>query len=140
MYFYLFIFRTSHTFIQLTLLGSVGDTDFSFLPHKLSDNFMLSPQVEKSISVHTQWTENVVSSLLYRYLHIITGPLGFLGGLVVNNLPANAGDAGSIPGQGRSPGEGNGNPLQYSCLANLIDRGAWWAAVHGAAKELDMTE
>ena len=52
----------------------------------------------------------------------------------------NVGDPGSIPGQGRSPGEGNGNPLQYSCLANLMDRGAWWAAVHGAAKELDTTE
>ena len=46
----------------------------------------------------------------------------------------NAGDLGSIPGSGRSPGEGNGNPLQYSCLENPMDRGAWWAAVHGIAK------
>ena len=46
----------------------------------------------------------------------------------------NAGDPGLIPGLGRSPGEGNGNPLQYSCLENLIDRGAWWAAVHGVTK------
>ena len=53
--------------------------------------------------------------------------------------PANAGDVGSIPGSGRSPGEGNGNPFQYSCLGNLVDRGAWWATVHGVAKELDMT-
>ena len=44
------------------------------------------------------------------------------------------GDLGSIPGLGRSPGEGNGNPLQYPCLENLMDRGAWWAAVHGVAK------
>ena len=43
------------------------------------------------------------------------------------------GDSGSIPGSGRSPGEGNGNPLQYSCLENSMDRGAWWAAVHGVA-------
>ena len=50
------------------------------------------------------------------------------------NLPANAGDVGSIPGSGRSPGEGNGNPLQYSCLENPMDGGAWWAAVHGVAK------
>ena len=50
------------------------------------------------------------------------------------------GDMGSIPGSGRSAGEGNGNPLQYSCLGNLTDRGAWWATVHGIAKELDMTE
>ena len=49
---------------------------------------------------------------------------GFLGGSVVKNPPANAGDAGSVPGSGRSPGEGNGSPLQYSCLRNLIDRGA----------------
>ena len=56
---------------------------------------------------------------------------------MVKNLPANAGDArntGSMPGSGRSPREGNGNPLQYSCLRNPIDRGAWWATVHGLAK------
>ena len=46
----------------------------------------------------------------------------------------NAGDPGSIPGLGRSPGEGNGNPLQYSCLENSMDGGAWWATVHGVAK------
>ena len=44
------------------------------------------------------------------------------------------GDLGSIPGSGRSPGEGNGNPLQYSCLENPVDRGAWWATVHRVAK------
>ena len=56
---------------------------------------------------------------------------------MVKNLPNNAGDAkdvGLIPGSGRSPGVGNGNPLQYSCLENSMDRGAWWATVHGAAK------
>ena len=46
----------------------------------------------------------------------------------------NAGEQGSIPGLGRSPGEGNGNPLQYSCLVNPMDGGAWWATVHGVAK------
>ena len=46
----------------------------------------------------------------------------------------NEGDSGSIPGSGRSPGEGNGNPLQYSCLENPTDGGAWWATVHGVAK------
>ena len=57
--------------------------------------------------------------------------------LVAKNRPANAGDVrdlGLIPGLGRSPGKGNGNPLQYPCLENLIDSGAWWAAVHGVAK------
>ena len=51
----------------------------------------------------------------------------------------NAGDAGSIPGSGRSSGGGNGNPLQYSCLGNIMDRGAWQAPAHGVEKELDMT-
>jgi len=60
--------------------------------------------------------------------------LAFPGGSVVKSPPANAGDAGLIPGSGRSPREGNGNPLQYSCLGNPIDRGAWWATVHGVAK------
>ena len=61
-------------------------------------------------------------------------PVGFPGGSVVKNPPANAEDVGSIPGSGRSPGEGNGNPLQYSCLGNSTDREAWRATVHGVAK------
>ena len=59
---------------------------------------------------------------------------GFPGGTVGKNLPANAGDArdaGLIPGSRRSSGRGNGSPLPYSCLENLMDRGAWWATVHG---------
>ena len=69
--------------------------------------------------------------------------IGFPGGAMVTNLPANAGraqDAGSIPGLGRSPGRGNGNPLQYSCLGNPMDRGAWWWASPRGHKELDTTE
>ena len=59
---------------------------------------------------------------------------GFPGGSDSKGSACNAGDPGSIPGQGRSSGEGHGNPLQYSCLENSIDRGAWWPAVHGTAK------
>ena len=59
---------------------------------------------------------------------------GFLGGSEVKASACNAGDLGSIPGSGRSPEEGNGNPLQYSCLENPMDVGAWWATVHGVAK------
>ena len=64
---------------------------------------------------------------------------GFPDGSVVKNA-ASAGDAGSVPGSGRFPGEGNGNPLQYSGLGNARDREAWWATVHGVAEESGMTE
>ena len=60
--------------------------------------------------------------------------MSFPGGTVVKNPPVNAGDASSIPGSGRSPGEGNGNPLQYYCLENPMDRRDWQAIVHGVAK------
>ena len=60
--------------------------------------------------------------------------LGFPGGSVVKNLPSNAGDTGSIPESGRSPGGGNGNPLQYSCLGNPVERGTWRATVHEVSK------
>ena len=59
---------------------------------------------------------------------------------MVKNLPANARDAGLIPGSRRPLGEGNSNPLQYSCLENPMDKGAWWTTVHEGHKELDMTE
>ena len=65
--------------------------------------------------------------------------MSFPCGSGVKNPPANAGEAGSIPGLGRSPGEGNGNRLQFSSLGNPMDRGAWWAIVHGVIKELDTT-
>ena len=75
-------------------------------------------------------------STFFVYLYVWTG-MGFLCGAVVKNLLANTGDtrdAGSIAGLGRSPGGGNGNPLQYSCLGNPTDRGAWRSAVHGVSK------
>ena len=62
-----------------------------------------------------------------------------IGGSVVKSLPANAGDTSLIPGLGRSSGEGKGNPLQYSCLENPMDRGTWWAIDSGVA-ESDTTE
>ena len=66
--------------------------------------------------------------------------MGCPGGSVVKNLPVSAGDPGSIPELRRSPGEGNGYPLQYSCLENPIDRGAWRAAVHGVAKNWALSD
>ena len=74
-----------------------------------------------------------------RILEWVAYPLGFPGGSEIKASACNAGDLGSIPGSGRSPGEGNGNPLQYSCLENPMDRGACWATVHGVA-ESDTTE
>ena len=70
----------------------------------------------------------------FSYLRNCWSCVGFPGGSVVNNMPASAGDAGSIPGSGRSPGEGNGTPLQDSCLENPMDRGAWWATVRGVKR------
>ena len=67
-------------------------------------------------------------------MHLVCHLLGFHGGSEVKASACNAGDLGSIPGSGRSPEEGNGNPLQYSHLENPMDRGAWWATVHRVAK------
>ena len=60
--------------------------------------------------------------------------MGFPGGSELKASACNAGDLGSIPGSGRSPGDGNGNPLEYSCLENSVDRGAWRTAIHGVVK------
>ena len=72
--------------------------------------------------------------LILIHYHVIGG---IPGGTVVNNPPANAGDTGSIPRSGRCPGVGNGNSLQYSCLGNHMDRGAWGAIVHGIVRVRD---
>ena len=79
-------------------------------------------------------------SLIFKWW-ISDWPLGFPSGSDGKESACNAGDLGSIPELGRSPGEGNGNPLQYSCLENAMDRGAWQTTVHRVGrKELDMTE
>ena len=71
----------------------------------------------------------------HTYMSVCLSPASvFLGSSVVKNLSPNAGDIGLIPGLERSPGEGNGEPFQYSCLGNAMDRGAWWITVHGVTK------
>ena len=65
--------------------------------------------------------------------------IGFPGGLVVKNLPISAKDLGLISGLRKSPERGNGNPLQYSCLGDPMERGAWWTTVHEVTKEMNMT-
>ena len=89
------------------------------------------------IGRETEDTENISSPLRYRAG--LRGPLGLSGGSEVKVSAWNAGDPGSIPGSGRSPGEGNGTPLQYSCLEAPMEGGAWWATVHGV-RESDTTE
>ena len=74
------------------------------------------------------------NSKVFGVLSEATSLMGFPGGSVGKESPCNAGDVGLIPGSGRSPGEGHGNPLQYSCLENSMDRGAWRATVHGVSK------
>ena len=93
------------------------------------DPHQLTPSLSLSVSLGQSWGRALFGvQILSR---------GFPDGSVVKNLPANAVDAGYsglIPGSGRSPGGENGNPLQYSCQENLMDRGAWWAMVHGVTK------
>ena len=82
------------------------------------------------VGVFLQFLIRVICIIIYHYM-------GFPGATGVKNPPANAGDVkdgGSIPGLGRFPGGGHGNPLQYSCLENPMDRGAWWATVHSVSK------
>ena len=81
------------------------------------------------------WFESWVRKILWRRNRLLTPVfLGFPGGSDGKNSACNAGDLGLIPGLGKSPGEGNGYPLQYSGLENSMDRGAWQATVHGVAK------
>ena len=95
-------------------------------------------KMERCSSVCRVWYHLCIKgNLRYVYVSRIIYKKIFPGGTVVKNLPANAGDAGnsgSIPGLGISPGVGNGKPLQYPCLENSMDRGTWRATVHGVAK------
>ena len=97
------------------------------------------------VPVHKDLLPRILKSLVVYFLHLRLKPnlsyllcmskvRGFPGGSVVKNPAANAGDSGSILGSGRFPGEGNGNPLQYSCLENPMDRGAWQTTVNGTAR------
>ena len=108
-------------------------TFFFFGPQGLPQNEL---RLESVIKLLKQIISIYPSIYIYRHIYIYTHiySWGFPGGSVVKNLPTNAGDAGLIPGSVRSPGEGNGNPLQYSCLGNPMDRGVWWATVCGVTK------
>ena len=92
-----------------------------------------------SLPLDEMFPREDASSLFLLILQISMFALGFPGGLVVKNPPANARNTGSIPGWGRSPVGRNGKPFQYYCMKNPVDRRAWWAAVQGVPKEWDIT-
>ena len=122
---------------------SIHDCKFSYYPLSLS---VFDLHFLKLLGMHT--VTNIVfllSGPSYHYASLVSlcflliitlslSLLGFPGGSDGNTSACNVGDPGLIPGSGRSPGEGNGNPLQYSCLENPMPRGTWWATVHGITK------
>ena len=108
------------------MLNAIAISTFGLQPNPV--NLFLLPY---RLRVLLQITQLLFSGRLGFELKFDTS---FPGGSVVKNALANAGDVGLIPGSGRSPGEGNGNPLQYSCLGNPMDRGAGRATVQGAAR------
>ena len=89
------------------------------------------------LQIHLHWEALEVRILAYKPWGHISQPKGLPWWLSGKESTCNAGVVGSVPGSGRSPGGGNGYPLQYSCLGNPMDRGVWWATVHGVTKELD---
>ena len=91
------------------------------------------------LSTYAYIVYTYITYILYTNIICIIYKIGLPWWLSSKESACQAGEASLIPGLGRSPGEGNGNPLLYSSLGNPMDRGTWWAIVHGIAKELDMT-
>ena len=128
--------------------GSFNSKDPEWLEGLLSQTFSLGEQVLMQLSTCRGSTHPGLETLCKEF-HLciffscrLQTPMihkAFPGGSVVKNSPAKAGDVGSLPGSGRSPREENDKTLQYSCLGNAMDRGAWWTEIHGVAKESDMT-
>ena len=116
--------------IQSTCAVSVGRSSYS--PHRGNAK-------QKGTEERTAGGDRELGEKTSTY-HEVQHCVGLRGGSGDGESAHNAGDLGLILGWGRSPGEGNGHPLQCSCLQQSMDRGVWWAAVHGNHKELDMTE
>ena len=115
-----------YTDLKLNIL-SLGENQFLFISATLKHiYFFLCYSLEV---VFLLKHSSIINAKKYQYLE-----LGFPSGSVLKNSPANVGASGSIPDLEKSPGEGNGNPHQYSCQENPMDRGAWRATVHGVAK------
>ena len=122
MYLYLYIDIKFHLVFELYIFSKFLYNYFANGIHT-AGFFMFSPAV--------WFLAGILSSFIFNFTSDL---FGFPGGSEVKASACNVGDLGSIPGSGRSPGEGNGNPLQYSCLKNPMDGGAWWATVHRVAK------
>ena len=95
---------------------------------------LLTSQLQGASRGHRAWWVSAPSAGTFPFDLTIVPGVGFRGGSDVKASACNARDLGLIPGLGRAPGEGNGNPLQYPCLGNSLDRGAWWAIVHRVTK------
>ena len=98
----------------------------------------ITPNLAFSIAFFCFLTPLVSVGNMFLVIYLYQNPWDFPGCSVVKNPPANVGNASWIPGSGRSPGKGNGNPLQYSCLGDSMEREAWWATFHGVTKESNM--
>ena len=107
------------------LLHYPQGTDTALKTLNSSSPVFLIPVKRETTLIFGAWIDNLVAV-----------SLGFPGGSDSKKSTCNEGDLGSIPGSGRFPGEGNGNPLQYSCLANPMDREVWWVTVRGVAESV----
>ena len=112
--------------------GGGGGGAYVVLP--LGSSFSSLGKGEKIWPSRINFAKEFLILILHRISDLERLSNGFPGGSEVKASACNAGDLGLIPGLGRSPGEGNGNPLQYSCLENPKNGGAWWATVHGVTK------
>ena len=116
-----------YTYILQHISRTYSSGITNFLPFEQQLSIFSSPgPLETTIVLFASISLTILSTQYHE--------LGYLGSSMVNNLPANAGDTGSIPGLGKSPEEGNDYPFQYSCLGNPMDREAWWATVCGVTK------
>ena len=106
----------------------------TWLPRSLPLILRAAPHSRHNTPPHKPPSGKNIKHLVYLFIYFGCTQFSFPGGSVVKNLPADAENVGSIPWLGRSPGGGNGNPLQYSCQGNHMDCGAWWATVHGVTK------
>ena len=123
-----------HDFMVITEESIKAETWKHLFQVMLSSHFPGGPVVKTQLLLQGMQVQYVVRNKILHAAWHGQKIICFLCGSDSKESDSNAGDLGSIPGSGRSPGEGNGNPLQYSCLENLMEGRAWWATVHGVAK------